>query len=501
MARRDRFPTDTSHDRFDGPDDGVADFYLDHLGGLRFGFEQTRVAVAGGSSDRLKGTAQDDHLWGRGGDDQIAGGGGDDVLYGQDGKDILTGGVGADRLVGGAGDDQLFGGADADALMGGDGDDFLDEGAGHGDLEGGAGNDILVGGQGPDAFGFERGSGDDVVRDFTAGPGMFDHLALRGLTWEDLSFEDINAGVKVRWDGGSVLLEGVARTSLAQDDFMFADQPDLPPGVREPAGPAPERPSASSDGPALGYSTLGPVQGTFDAVAKVLLTDGDLAFDFDEFGVAVGSGRADVIRGGAADDNLFGRGGDDHLIVAAGDDILEGGAGRDLLEGGDGADRLMGGAGNDKLVGGAMVDELMGGDGRDYLDAGAGHDMIEGGRGDDGTRGGSGADAFIVDRTSGNDLVFDFEALGEAQGAFDHIALRDISPGDITVSDGTRTWEGQSYSGALVSWDVNHDGTADGSVLLSGVASSDLRQSDFMFVDEPGFVAGVSDVGSYFTFA
>lgn len=237
-----------------------------------------------------------------------------------------------------------------------------------------------------------------------------------------------------------------------------------------------------------------------------LRSRGDFAFDFDAFGVGVGSGRGDVIWGGATDDNLFGRNLDDRLIGGAGDDILEGGDGRDLLEGGDGADRLIGAAGNDRLVGGADVDELMGGAGRDYLDAGAGHDMIEGGMGNDAIRGGTGADAFIVDPMSGDDLIFDFEALvgingGNAQGAFDHLALRDIAPGNVTVSTGARSWEDQTYTGALVSWDVDHNGSADGSVLLAGVSPEDLRQSDFMFVDEPGFVAGVSTIGSYYIFA
>lgn len=501
MARKEHLPFETSGDPFSGPDDLLADFYLDRLGGLSFDFDQTRVSVGGRSADRVLGGATDDHLWGRGGNDQIAGGGGDDILYGQDGTDLLTGGLGADRLVGGAGADRLFGGDGADMLMGGDGNDFLDEGAGHGDLEGGKGNDILVGGQGPDAFGFEKGSGDDVIRDFTAGPGMFDHLALRGLTWEDLSISDTNAGVRVSWEGGSVLLEGVAKSQLAQDDFMFAEQPDLPPGAHAPSAPTPERASMSSDGPTIGSSTLGPVQGSFDLWADFSMARDDVAFDFDQFGVVAGSTRADVIRGGDTDDNLFGRAGDDHLVGLAGDDILEGGAGQDLLDGGDGADRLVGGSGNDKLAGGAQADELMGGDGRDYLDAGAGHDMIEGGTGNDAIRGGTGADAFIVDPTSGNDIVFDFEALGPAQGAFDHIALRDITPDDVTVSTGTRSWDGQDYSGALVSWDVNHDGSADGSVLLANVRPEDLRQSDFMFVEEPGFVAGVSTEGSYYIFA
>jgi Ca2+-binding RTX toxin-like protein len=134
----------------------------------------------------------------------------------------------------------------------------------------------------------------------------------------------------------------------------------------------------------------------------------------------------------------------------------------------------------------------MGGKGNDHLDAGAGHDMIEGEEGNDTIVGGTGADAFIVAPGSGNDVVLDFEATGLAQGAFDHIALRDIRPDQVTVAD--------TAKGALVSWDLDGDSAADGSVLLQGVAKADLRQSDFMFVDEPGFVDGISIVGSYYIF-
>ena len=44
------------------------------------------------------------------------------------------------------------------------------------------------------------------------------------------------------------------------------------------------------------------------------------------------------------------------------------------------------------------------------------------------------------------------------------------------------------------------DGTADGSVLLQGVYKADLRQSDFMFNEEPAFIVGVSTAGSDYVF-
>jgi serralysin len=118
--------------------------------------------------------------------------------------------------------------------------------------------------------------------------------------------------------------------------------------------------------------------------------------------------------------------------------------------------------------------------------------MLNGGMGNDAYVGGAGADAFMVMPDSGHDVVLDFEARGEAQGAFDHVALMDIMPSQVHVNDTT--------NGALVWWDTDGDDMADGSILLKGVAVADLRQSDFMFNAEPAFVAGVSDVGSWYVF-
>ena len=476
----------------------LADDYIAR-GGLVFDFDagqapyDYKLGVGGREPDVLTGDEARDHLWGLSGADLLTGGDQDDVLYGDQGRDTLSGGDGSDRLLGGSGRDRLFGAAEADSLHGDEGDDYLDEGAGHGDLEGGMGNDTLVGGRGPDAFAVDPTSGDDVIRDFTAGPGMFDHLALRNLRWEDLSFQDTAAGVRISWAGGSVLLEGVRQSDLAQDDFMFADAPDIPPGERDPAGPTAERPSPTSEGPRSHERRLDGEK--FDKAADDELQDGAVRFGFqgdEAYQVVVGTLDDDALAGGATWDNMFGRDGNDLLTGAGGDDILQGDAGDDRLDGGDGMDRLDGGMGADTLAGGSMADELMGMEGADSLAAGAGHDMIEGGVGDDTIAGGTGADAFIVSPDSGFDVVFDFEARGQAQGAFDHLALRDIRPDQVSVTD--------QAEGAFVSWSTDADAAPEGGVLLQGVFRADLRQSDFMFVDEPGFVAGINDYGSWLVF-
>jgi Ca2+-binding RTX toxin-like protein len=287
-----------------------------------------------------------------------------------------------------------------------------------------------------------------------------------------------------------VLLDGVQKTDLAQDDFMFANEPDLPPGERSPEGPTAERTTMSEPGPEI---EGGPQDAPAHRGAGRAEHGDGRPLDFDRYSVFVGTNRGDSFEGDAAWDNVFGRGSRDRLLGGEGDDILQGDGGPDRLEGGPGADRLGGGKGNDRLAGGDQADELMGGDGKDELDEGPGHGMLEGGRGDDLLTGGTGADAFIVAPDSGNDTVTDLEVSGLAQGAFDHIALRDIMPEDVSVTD--------TEDGALVAWDVDHDGETEGSVLLAGVAKSDLRQSVFMFVSAPGFVEGISDFGSWYVFA
>lgn len=492
------------HGREDDRDDDVsiqtrARDYM-RRDGLSFDFDAGKekhsyqVSIGDGGADILVGGKARDYFWGLGGNDRIAGRDQNDVAYGDSGNDTMTGGAGADRLNGGEGNDRVFGGGDADMVAGGPGNDYLDEGRGHGDVEGGPGNDILIGGPGPDAFGVDRMSGNDVIKDFTPGPGMFDHLALRDLRWEDLTIADTSAGARVSWEGGSVVLENVRKSQLAQDDFMFANQPDLPPGPRDVSEPARERPTPSSEGPTFNAEPLPGRQ--FDKAFDQALKDGEVRFTFqgdETYQVAVGTSGANSLIGGEALDHLFGRGGNDRLLGNGGDDILQGDAGNDQLNGGAGMDRLNGGSGNDRLAGGDMADELMGMDGADFIDGGAGHDMIEGGMGNDDITGGAGADAFIVDPMSGFDVVRDMQVRGEAQGAFDHLALRDILPEQVSVEDTAR--------GALVSWNTDGDAAAEGSVLLQDVFKADLRQSDFMFVSAPGFVSGIDDFGSHYIFA
>lgn len=89
-----------------------------------------------------------------------------------------------------------------------------------------------------------------------------------------------------------------------------------------------------------------------------------------------GTGRSDLLSGGAANDSLLGLGGNDVLRGGAGNDVLTGDLGNDRLLGGTGNDKLSGGAGNDKLTGDAGNDTLDGGTGADQMAGGAGNDLF-----------------------------------------------------------------------------------------------------------------------------
>lgn len=468
--------------------DAQAERYIDHRGGLQFTVDQYRISVGSERGDRIPGTSLRDYSFGLGGDDRLGGGAEDDFLYGDGGNDILVGAGGQDRLNGGRGNDRAYGGDMGDSLSGEDGRDLLDAGAGHDDLEGGPGDDIYVGGLGADAFAIDPDSGNDVVRDFTPGPSLFDHIAVRGMTAEDLSIEQTAEGARIFWtkgQGGSILLEGVDVSQLSRDDFMFTDVEggDLLPEGRQPT-PAdfsrPER-NASAAPPAIGEATLshGTAQ-SFQSTVKHDLEGGGVTFDFDRYNVIVGGERAESPAGTGRWDHFIGRGGDDRFAGGAGDDVIQGDRGNDRLEGQAGSDWIDGGDGNDWLSGGDMADMLMGGRGHDRLDAGAGHDMLEGAEGNDVYVGGAGADAFIVDRRSGHDVVLDFTA---GPGSFDHIALLDIRAEELLITD--------TSEGVRIAWDGGED-----SILLRGVFKDDLVQDDFMFNTGPQFVPGISTEGS-----
>jgi Ca2+-binding RTX toxin-like protein len=159
--------------------------------------------IGGAGLETIRGGAEGDFIDGGEGNDSLNGLGGNDTIYGDDGvaetlagNDVLNGGGGDDFLDGGAGVDRIIGGAGIDLLFGGE------------DAETQTARDTLTGGADTDYFellftGFEpepidpgepvvaAPAGDHIV-DFVKETDFF---LLEGITFEQLSFEDISLTV------------------------------------------------------------------------------------------------------------------------------------------------------------------------------------------------------------------------------------------------------------------------------------------------------------------
>ncbi|WP_244649761.1 VCBS domain-containing protein [Pseudovibrio japonicus] len=205
--------------------------------------------------DVLIGDDNANNLYGVDGNDHLEGGAGADVLNGHgSGADYLDGGSGEDTVryywseagvtvnledqTQNSGDasgdtyvsiehisgsdtyaDKLIGDAHNNTIRGNGGDDILD---------GGSGNDLLIGGIGSDTFVFGGTTfGNDVIADFAAVAGDKDVIQLDTNVFADFdallaatSDEDGNVVIMLD-DSNSITLNGVSKSDLHQDDFLF----------------------------------------------------------------------------------------------------------------------------------------------------------------------------------------------------------------------------------------------------------------------------------------
>ena len=255
--------------------------------------------------------------------------------------------------------------------------------------------------------------------------------------------------------------------------------------------------------------------------------------------VVRGSSVRDVISGLDGDDRLFGLNGNDTLNGGAGNDLLDGGPGNDRLLGGSGDDtyfvtgsgdkvvegldngrdvvfsaasytlaanvedlNLLGAAkvtgtgnalGNSMFAGGGVA-VLRGMAGDDYMVGGYAKDQLTGGAGADLIYGGGAADQFIFSSTADFAPSPFVDAIGDFSTAqADKISLKLIDPDAVTAGDQAFSFVGTAAfttdarfqvryvlqgSDALVQIDLNHDTTADATILLYNVAI--LTAGDFL---------------------
>ncbi|WP_320442707.1 calcium-binding protein [Herbaspirillum sp. alder98] len=324
--------------------------------------------IATDANDSICGYSTDDVIHGDAGDDWLRGAGGNDTLDGGDGNDNLVGGSGNDQLHGGEGNDSLSGESGNDILNGGAGNDVLIGGAGDDILNGGEGNDDLTGSAGDDVYLFDRGDGQDIIRDpYYQRPRTDNDTILFG---SNIASEDIS--IVRNYSDDLILKVNGTDDSFTVQRYFTADC------------------------------------NTATALENISFADGT-TWDIDTIKkmAMIATDANDSICGYSTDDVIHGDAGDDWLRGAGGNDTLDGGDGNDNLVGGSGNDQLHGGEGNDSLSGESGNDILNGGAGNDVLIGGAGDDILNGGEGNDDLTGSAGDDVYLFDKGDGQDIIRD----------------------------------------------------------------------------------------------
>ena len=371
--------------------------------------------------------------------------------------DVPTGG--RITAAAGTGDDYLvFGdGTDASGALvpfdlpvtasGGTGRDRIEAGAGDDDLSGGDGDDIVRAGGGKDTVNGDAGedSLDGGLGDDTVNGGADDDALTGGAGSDTL---DAGSGDDSAAGGpglNPVLATAAAAKRFPQDATKRAALQDA---LQDKAdlvigGAGDDEVSGLfGDDVLFGDTPTGAASPSGGAVATECAASGD--------------GGADRIEGEFGADQVFGGGGPDRIKGGRDGDLLCGGAGDDLLEG----DLATAGAPgyDDDLRGGDGADTVYGYGGKDTLSGGAGADLLSGGEGDDRLAGGTGPD--LLQGDAGTDLI-----LGDT-GTFASGAAYDAAKRQVTGVDvGTDSDTGTTSCAAAVAFvnglaDLDGDGVA-----------------------------------------
>ncbi len=324
---------------------------------------------------------------------------------------------------------KLYGNAQANTIAGGKAADYLD---------GGAGNDTLAGGAGNDTFAYKASTGKDVITDYATG----DLFYVTSGTISKTALANKNKDLVFTVGKGTVTMKNAATKSSVKLKDSRGNYTMTKSGL-----------SLSSNfkgalNSAYYLATITSINGssTTNAVtlygnAKNNTINGGKVAD-----KLYGRAGKDKILGNAGNDTLYGEAGNDSLYGGAGNDYLSGGANNDYLDGGANNDKLYGGAGDDRLLGNAGVDYLYGEAGSDNLNGGAGADYLYGGAGNDILTGGAGNDTFVFAKSTGKDVVTDYNKSGTdtlyiSSGSISKVAVSGSNM-VFTVGSGTITLNG-----------------------------------------------------------
>ena len=223
----------------------------------------------------------------------------------------------------------------------------------------------------------------------------------------------------------------------------------------------------------------------------VILVDGEVVAEVDDFENVQGSGGDDLILGNNEVNVLEGLGGNDSIHSFGGADTIDGGEGVDtalfsagagvivdLDEGGNAIAQInapdgalidtalnfenINGSNNVNSANGGN-DILSGNSGANTLNGQAGDDILNGEGGDDLLLGGEGSDTFTFEGLFGNDTIGDFEV------GVDRLDFSDFGP-----DFGSELRVTQNGDDAVLSF------SSDATVRLEGVNHTDLTEDDFI---------------------
>ncbi|WP_415896380.1 calcium-binding protein [Neptuniibacter sp. QD57_21] len=252
-------------------------------------------------------------------------------MYGTEGNDSLVGSNKVDYIYGYGGNDVVQAGSGGDYLYGHEGDDTLKGESGNDRITGGVGNDNLQGGDGSDTYYFNRGDGQDVIKD-TSTSGTDKIIFGEGILREH---------VTITRSGYDIVLTLTDPAGLATDSLTLNNAHNSTSAAYR------IEEAHFADGTVLTHDEM------YREAQNMYGTEGNDSL--------VGSNKADYI---------YGYGGNDVVQAGSGGDYLYGHEGDDTLKGESGNDRITGGVGNDNLQGGADSDTY-------YFNRGDGQDVIK----------------------------------------------------------------------------------------------------------------------------
>jgi Ca2+-binding RTX toxin-like protein len=256
------------------------------------------------------------------------------TLLGGDGNDVIT-----FSCLGYSGNYAINGGAGNDWIKA---DGYLTSTGTYrwvNTLTGGAGDDRIESGRSADTYLFNRGDGQDVIRDYN-----------------NSSFDTVDKVVF----GAGIMVNDVTAARSGNDLILKVNNPGNP---------------AASDQITIENWDIGDAY----RIEQVVFADGTVLTKDQVHAMALtvtGTDASDTINGWSENNIVYGMDGNDNITDAGGNDLLNGGMGSDTLDGGAGNDLFIGASGDDLIVTGAGADIIAfnRGDGQDVIAASTGKD-------------------------------------------------------------------------------------------------------------------------------